>query len=130
MRNECNELMNKQGFLEPTGGAKVTNAYNLSCKYVIHTVGPIISGKLKDEDCIKLESCYRSCLQIAVENNIKSIAFCCISTGEFCFPKEKAAEIAINTVNNFLDDNNEKIERVVINVFKEEDLEIYKNLLG
>lgn len=130
LRNECNELMNKQGFLEPTGSAKVTKAYNLPCKHVIHTVGPIISGPLTDDDCKKLESCYRSCLEIAIENNIKSIAFCCISTGEFRFPKDRAAEIAIKTICAFLDDNNEKIERVVINVFKEEDLEIYKNLLG
>lgn len=130
LRNECNELMMKQGFLEPTGSAQVTSAYNLPCKHVIHTVGPIISGPLTNEDCNKLESCYRSCLEIAVENNIKSIAFCCISTGEFRFPKEKAAEIAVKTISDFLDDNNEKIERVVINAFKEEDFQIYKNLLG
>jgi O-acetyl-ADP-ribose deacetylase (regulator of RNase III) len=122
--------MNKQGFLEPTGTAKVTGAYNLPCKHVIHTVGPIIEGTLTDEDCSKLESCYKSCLQVAIENNIKSIAFCCISTGEFRFPKDKAAEIAIKTICDFLDDNNEKIERIVINVFKEEDFQIYKNLLG
>lgn len=130
LRNECDELMRKQGFLEPTGSAKVTKAYNLPCKHIIHTVGPIISGELTDDDCTKLESCYKSCLEIAVENNIKSIAFCCISTGEFHFPKDKAAEIAINTINNFLDKNNEEIERIVINVFKQEDFEIYKNLLG
>jgi Predicted phosphatase homologous to the C-terminal domain of histone macroH2A1 len=130
LRLECDEIMKKQGFLEPTGSAKVTKAYNLPCKYVIHTVGPIISGTLKDDDCNKLQACYQSCLEIAVENNIKSIAFCCISTGEFRFPKEKAAEIAINTINNFLDKNNGKLERVVINVFKEEDFKIYKNLLG
>lgn len=91
LRLECNEIMKKQGFLEPTGNAKVTGAYNLPCKHVIHTVGPIISGKLTDDDCRLLESCYKSCLQASVENNIKSIAFCCISTGEFRFPKEKAA---------------------------------------
>lgn len=130
LRNECNKLMKKQGFLEPTGSAKVTKAYNLPCKYVIHTVGPIISGKLTERDCNKLESCYKSCLQVAIENNIKSIAFCCISTGEFHFPNDKAAEIAINTINNFLEEHNDEIERVVINVFKQEDLEIYKNLLG
>lgn len=130
LRLECDEIMKKQGFLEPTGSAKVTSAYNLPCKHVIHTVGPIISGKLTDKDCRQLESCYKSCLQASVGNNIKSIAFCGISTGEFHFPKEKAAEIAIKTIADFLDDNNEKIERVVINVFKEEDFEIYKNLLG
>lgn len=130
LRLECNEIMNRQGFLEPTGSAKVTGAYNLPCKHVIHTVGPIISGQLTEEDCNKLEACYKSCLKVSVENNIKSIAFCCISTGEFCFPKDRAAEIAIKTICDFLDDNNEKIERVVINVFKQEDFEIYKNILG
>lgn len=130
LRLECNELMNKQVFLEPTGSAKVTGAYNLPCKHVIHTVGPIISGPLTDDDCKKLESCYKSCLQVSIENNIKSIAFCCISTGEFRFPKEKAAEIAVRTICDFLSNNDERIERVVINVFKQEDFEIYKNLLG
>jgi len=130
LRLECYEIMNKQSFLEQTGSAKVTDAYNLPCKHVIHTVGPIINGALTDEDCNKLESCYRSCLQISIENNIKSIAFCCISTGEFRFPKERAAEIAVKTICDFLDDNDERIERIVINVFKEEDFQIYKNLLG
>ena len=130
MRLECNEIMNKQGFLEPTGNAKVTKAYNLPCKHVIHTVGPIINGKLTDEGLHALESCYKSCLEVAVDNNIKSIAFCCISTGEFRFPKEKAAEIALRTICNFFNNNDEKIERIVINVFKQEDFEIYKNLLG
>ncbi|AGF55839.1 O-acetyl-ADP-ribose deacetylase (regulator of RNase III) [Clostridium saccharoperbutylacetonicum] len=130
LRNECDELMKKQGFLEPTGSSKVTKAYNLPCKYVIHTVGPIISGTLATDDCKKLEACYKACLEAAIENGIKSIAFCCISTGEFRFPRDKAAEIAINAINDFLDRNDEKIERVVINVFKREDFEIYKNLLG
>jgi O-acetyl-ADP-ribose deacetylase (regulator of RNase III) len=130
LRNECNEIMNKQGFLEPTGSAKLTSAYNLPCKHIIHTVGPIIGGPLTEEDCNKLEACYSSCLHTAVENDIKSIAFCCISTGEFHFPKEKAAEIAINTIENFLYKNNEKIERVIINVFKQEDFDVYKNLWG
>jgi O-acetyl-ADP-ribose deacetylase (regulator of RNase III) len=130
LRIECDELMKKQGFLEPTGNAKITGAYNLPCKHIIHTVGPIIVGFLRDEDCKQLDSCYKSCLKVAVENNIKSIAFCCISTGEFHFPNKMAAEIAIKAINNFLDDNSEKIERIVINVFKEEDFQIYKNLLG
>jgi O-acetyl-ADP-ribose deacetylase (regulator of RNase III) len=103
LRLECDELMNKQVFVEPTGRTKITGAYNLPCKHVIHTVGPIIDGPLTDEDCSKLESCYKSCLQVAIKNNKRSIAFCCISTGEFRFPKDKAAEIAIKTICDFLD---------------------------
>ena len=98
LRLECDEIMTKQGYSEPTGQAKITNSYNLPCKYIIHTVGPIINGKLTSEDCDLLESCYKSCLELAVKNNLESIAFCCISTGEFHFPNDKAAQIAVKTV--------------------------------
>ncbi len=124
LRAECKEQM--QGGSEPTGTARITKAYNLPCDYVIHTVGPIVRGKLTDRDCSLLSSCYKSCLKIADDNNIKSIAFCCISTGEFHFPNEKAAEIAINTVKEYLPKT--KIERVIFNVFKDADLKIYKRL--
>ena len=101
LRNTCNEIMQKQGHSEPTGQSKITPAYNLPCKYVIHTVGPIVSGTLTDEDCELLKSCYLSCLQIAVEKGLKSIAFCCISTGVFGFPQFEAAQIAVSTVKEF-----------------------------
>lgn len=101
LRLACAELMEKQGVPEPTGQAKITPAYNLPCKYVLHTVGPIVREKLRDVDCELLASCYRSCLELAAENQLKSIAFCCISTGVFCFPNEKAVEIAVQTVENF-----------------------------
>lgn len=123
LRLECSEIMKKQGFPEPTGQAKITSAYNLPCGNIIHTVGPIVQGKLTDEHCNLLESCYKSSLDIAVKNKIKSIAFCCISTGVFGFPKEKAAEIAVQTVRKFLKDHD--IE-VIFNVFTEKDDEIYK----
>lgn len=129
LRLECAKIMEKQGFDEPTGTAKITPAYNLTSKYVIHTVGPIVQGKLCDEDCKMLESCYRSCMEIAAENNLKSIVFCCISTGVFCFPNEKAAEIAVHTVNAFRKRTKSKIE-VIFNVFKEPDFAIYRKLLG
>ena len=128
LRIYCNEIMKEQGYDEPTGQAKLTPAYNLPCKYIIHTVGPIISGKLSEEHCKLLESSYNSCLQTAVGNNIKSIAFCCISTGEFSFPNDKAAEIAIKTVKEFKEQNNSDI-KIIFNVFKEIDLNIYSNLL-
>ena len=127
LRLECSEIMKKQGFPEPTGQAKITSAYNLPCGNIIHTVGPIVQGKLTDEHCNLLESCYHSCLDIAFRNKIKSIAFCCISTGVFGFPQEKAAEIAVQTVRKFLKSHD--IE-VIFNVFTEKDDEIYKRLFN
>ena len=125
LRLECSEIMKKQGFPEPTGQAKITSAYNLPCGNIIHTVGPIVQGQLTDEHCNLLESCYKSCLDIAFRNKIKSIAFCCISTGVFGFSQEKAAEIAVHTVRKFL--KSYDIE-VIFNVFTEKDDEIYKRL--
>ncbi len=129
LRLECAEIMQKQGYPEPTGTAKLTSAYNLPCKYVIHTVGPIVSDKLTKEHCKKLESCYQSCLELAAQNDIESIAFCCISTGEFRFPNDKAAEIAVSTVRKFLAEN-KTVKKVIFNVFKDIDRQIYEKLLG
>ena len=128
LRLACDELMKNQGFDEPTGRAKITPAFNLPCKNVIHTVGPIVSGRLTEKDCELLRSCYRSCLEIAEENKLKSIAFCCISTGEFHFPNRAAAEIAVDTVKQYKQKNQIGIE-VIFNVFKDEDHEIYRELL-
>jgi len=123
--------MKKQGFDELTGSAKITNAYNLPSKYVIHTVGPIIRNENVSIDEEKLlADCYQSCLKIADENQLRSIAFCCISTGEFMFPNQRAAEIAVNTVLNFLNTNpGTSIETIVFNVFKNVDYSIYEELL-
>ena len=127
LRLECADIMQKQGFEEPVGQAKLTFAYNLPCDYIIHTVGPAVQGELTDKHCEMLKSCYSSCLEIAVENHIGSIAFCCISTGVFGFPKQEAAEIAVKTVRDFLKNNSIK---VIFNVFGDDDHEIYKRLLG
>lgn len=127
LRLKCAEIMRKQGYEEPTGKAKITPAYNLPCKYVIHTVGPIVQGRLTEKHRMLLKSCYESCLELAVLNRIKSIAFCCISTGVFGFPQDKAAEIAVQTVREFL--KNHDIE-VIFNVFKDADYELYRQLLG
>lgn len=118
-----------QGYAEPTGQAMLTKAFNLPSRFVIHTVGPIIYGNLQKEDCRLLESCYRSCLELAEEKKLESIVFCCISTGEFHFPKEEAAKIAVATVEKFLGES-KSLKRVVFNVFKEEDQKIYESLLG
>lgn len=101
LRLECADLMQKQGYEEPTGTAKITHAYNLSCEHILQTVSPIITGKLTAADSDLLANCYYSSLRLAAENNVESIAFCCISTGKFHFPNQAAAEIAVNTVTTF-----------------------------
>ena len=128
LRNICYKIMKEQGHDEPTGLAKITPAYNLPCKYIIHTVGPIVSGRLTAEDCELLKSCYLSSLNLAEENGVKSIAFCCISTGVFGFPQREAAEMAVKTVREFKEKTGNKI-KVIFNVFKDEDLLIYKKVL-
>lgn len=129
LRLKCNEMMQAQGHEEETGRAKITPAYNLPCKYVLHTVGPIISGPLRQEDCNLLAGCYRSCLELAAANEVLSIAFCCISTGVFHFPQDRAAEIAVRTVKSFLEKDS-SIQQVIFNVFTDKDLAIYQKLLG
>lgn len=129
LRNYCRQLMDEQGYEEPTGQAKITPAFNLPCDYVIHTVGPIVQGKLTEEHEKLLASCYESCLRIADENGVKSVSFCCISTGVFMFPNKRAAEIAVDTVREYKKNNNSEI-KVIFNVFKDEDLRIYEGLLG
>lgn len=126
LRFACNDIMKKQGHDEPTGQAKITPAFNLPCRNVIHTVGPIVYGALSDREIELLRSCYLSCLELADRNGLQSIAFCCISTGEFHFPNRAAAEIAINTVTEYR--KKSKIE-VIFNVFKDEDYKIYRELL-
>lgn len=126
LRLKCAEIMQNQGYEEPTGQAKITPAYNLPCDYVIHTVGPIVQGRLTKKHCGLLENCYRSCLEIAVQNQIESIAFCCISTGVFGFPQKEAAKIAVRTVQDFQKSSGIK---VIFNVFKESDDKIYRQLL-
>jgi O-acetyl-ADP-ribose deacetylase (regulator of RNase III) len=128
LRNKCAELMDAQGFEEPTGRAKITPAYSLPCDFVIHTVGPIVAGKLTKEHEKLLESCYKSCLELAEQNGVESIAFCCISTGVFMFPNARAAEIAVHTMQEYRKKTGSSIQ-VVFNVFKDNDEEIYRRLL-
>ena len=128
LRSECAEIMKKQGHDEPTGTAKITKAYNLPCKYILHTVGPVVYGKLTEQNKTDLANCYRACLTLADKNGLNSLAFCCISTGEFRFPNEIAAQIAVRTVEEYKAQSNSKI-KVVFNVFKENDYAIYKRIL-
>ncbi|MBO4650310.1 MAG: protein-ADP-ribose hydrolase, partial [Clostridiales bacterium] len=129
LRKACSDIMKKQGHDEPTGSAKITPAFNLPSRYVIHTVGPIIMGPLRKDDEDLLASCYRSCLELAEENGVKSIAFCCISTGEFHFPNQRAAEIAVKTVREYREEKRSSM-KVIFNVWKEIDYDIYRKLLG
>jgi O-acetyl-ADP-ribose deacetylase (regulator of RNase III) len=129
LRQACYELMQAQGHDEPTGSAKITGAYNLPSRYVLHTVGPIVRGTLTHKHRAELARCYYSCLALAAEHKLKSIAFCCISTGEFAFPKQEAAETAVRALTGFLNAGS-PIQRVVFNVFKDDDYLIYQNLLA
>lgn len=129
LRLACAELMEKQGHEEKTGTVKITPAFNLPCEYVLHTIGPFIYDEVTGEDEKLLASCYRSCLELADKNQIKSVAFCCISTGEFHFPNNRAAEIAVQTVKEYLLQSRSDME-VIFNVFKDVDYEIYRRLLG
>ena len=129
LRLACEELMEKQGHPEPAGQAKITPAFNLPCRYVLHTVGPIIEGRVTERDRELLASCYRSCLELAAENGLESVVFCCISTGEFHFPNELAAETAVRTVKDYLKKQT-SVKRVIFNIFKDFDRSIYARLLG
>ena len=128
LRDECNRIMEAQGYPEPNGQAKLTKGYNLPARYVLHTVGPIVQGQVTQENWDDLASCYRSCLSLAAEHKLETVAFCCISTGEYRFPNREAAEIAVRTVKEFLDQKT-SIRKVIFNVFKDIDAEIYRELL-
>ena len=128
LRLACDEIMQQQGHPEPTGQAKITPAFNLPCKYVLHTVGPIIDGPVTAQDEALLAPCYRACLEKAAEQDLESVAFCCISTGEFHFPNNLAAQIAVRTVKEFLS-RQTSVRKVIFNVFKDLDKQIYQQLL-
>lgn len=129
LREECSRLMQRQGREEPTGQAKLTGGYNLPAKHVLHTVGPIVYGRLTRQNREELASCYRACLELAAERGLQSVAFCCISTGEFHFPNKEAAQIAVQTVTDFLREHPSP-QRVIFNVFKDTDLKLYEELLS
>jgi len=130
LRLECNQIMEEQGGDEPVGRAKITEGYNLPARYVIHTVGPTIHGGVRHEDERLLASCYSACLDLAARHkDIKVVAFCCISTGEFRFPKTAAAQIAVRTVCRWLGASHHPLQRVVFNVFTQEDYDVYAGLL-
>ena len=129
LRLDCAELMARQGHEEPAGQAKITRAYNLPCDYVLHTVGPIVTGRVTPEDERLLASCYRACLELAEAHGVKSVAFCCLSTGVFHFPNDRAAQIAVRTVRQYKAETDSEM-KVIFNVFKDLDRELYAQLLG
>lgn len=136
LREECSHIMYQRrlkygrSYEEPTGTATLTSGYNLPCDYVIHTVGPIVYDRLNDKLCLDLQNCYENVLQCCMEHHIKSVAFCCISTGEFHFPNDRAAEIAWKTVSAFLEKHDDCPERIIFNVFKDSDCELYQKILA
>ena len=129
LRQTCAGLMQRQGHEEPTGTAKLTPAYNLPCRYVLHTVGPIVQETLTARHKAQLASCYRACLELAAAHGLHSVAFCCISTGVFGYPQQAAAKVAVAAVRAFLQTET-SIEKVIFNVFTATDREIYADLLG
>lgn len=128
LRNECARIMEEQGHEEPPGKAKITGGYNLPARYVIHTVGPVVGQEVTRQQEEQLRSCYLASLKLAEKHQLKSIAFCCISTGEFHFPNKQAAKIAVEAVDRYL--ARSQIRQVIFNVYKTEDYHIYQKLLG
>lgn len=129
LRLECARIMAAQGHEEPTGQAKVTPAYNLPARFVIHTVGPIANGHPTALHRTQLAQCYRACLSAAAEHGCRTLAFCCISTGVFGFPQQEAANIAVNTVRAWLGEHPNTNLHVIFNVFSAEDETVYRELL-
>lgn len=129
LRNECRQIMAAQGHEEPNGQAKLTGAYNLPASHILHTVGPVVRQGVTERDRRELKSCYEACLRLAAAHHLHSVAFCCISTGEFHFPNQEAAEIAVSAVRAYLS-GDKKGMQVVFNVFKDADRDIYRKLLG
>ena len=129
LRAACYELMKAQGHEEATGQAKITPGFALPARYVMHTVGPIVRNRVTEKHRQQLRSCYRSCLELARKHQLRSIAFCCISTGVFHFPRREAAEIAVNEVQEYQKKHGDA-PRVIFNVFQDEDRDIYEDILG
>ena len=129
LRLACAELMAAQGHPEPTGSAKITPAFNLPSRYILHTVGPIVRNRPTARDEALLAACYRSCLELAAAHGARSVAFCCISTGEFHFPNARAAQIAVQTVREARKTLQHEMD-VIFNVYQERDLRIYEELLA
>lgn len=128
LRLECNRIMQQLNYNLKTGKAIITEGYNLPAKKVIHTVGPIVDRDVTEELKNDLENCYKNSLKLAVENKIKTIAFPCISTGVFRFPKKEACKIAIKTVDEFINENRDEIDKVVFNLWSDEDVMIYEQI--
>lgn len=128
LRLACAKIMRAQGHEEPNGKAKITPAFNLPCRFVLHTVGPIVHTEVTQENSEELSSCYQACLDLSAQHHLRSIAFCCISTGEFHFPARQAAQIALQTVRRWKQQTDANIG-VIFNVFTKQDEAVYRALL-
>ena len=135
LRAECSRQMNQlrirygRDYEQPTAIPMLTDGYNLPAKKIVHIVGPIVEDRLTPALQQDLANCYRNTLDLCAENGLRSVAFCCISTGVFRFPNKRAAEIAVETVSEWLDEHKGRIDRVIFNVFKDEDKAYYEELL-
>ena len=135
LRADCNRQMNQlrirygRDYEQPTAVPMLTDGYNLPAKKIVHIVGPIVEGQLTKALEKDLSNCYLNTLDLCAENGLRSVAFCCISTGVFSFPNRRAAEIAVETVSKWLDEHKGRIDRVIFNVFKNEDKAYYEKLL-
>ena len=126
LRLECDEIMKPLNYKLETGKAIITKAYNLPAKYVIHTVGPVVEIQVTDENEQGLANCYINSLELAIQNNIRTIAFPCISTGIFDFPNVAASRIALKTVDDFISKNKDKFDKVVFDLWTDDDFEVYE----
>ena len=129
LRLECNEIMKEKDYFLHTGKAFITKGYNLPSKYVIHTVGPIIQTQVTKKEELQLVDCYTNSLKLAINSKVRTIAFPCISTGEFRFPKTQACKLAILAVENFLKEYKENFDKIIFNVYGEEEYKIYERNL-
>lgn len=128
LRLECDGIMRRQGHPEPVGTAKITDGYNLPCRKILHTVGPAVDFAVTEEDQRLLASCYRTCLDLAFENHLESVAFCCISTGVFHYPPEEAAKVAVETVCDWKEQNHSPM-KIIFTVHGERNYRIYQEIL-
>ena len=129
LRLECDKIMKTLNYNLPTGEAFITHGYNLPSNYVLHTVGPVISDKVNSTKIKELSDCYRNCLKISIENNIRTVSFPCISTGVFRFPKDYACQIALKTVDDFLDTNRDYFDKIIFNLHGNKDVELYEKFI-
>jgi O-acetyl-ADP-ribose deacetylase (regulator of RNase III) len=130
LRDDCQAIVTAQGHPEPIGRAQITRGYHLPARYVLHTVGPVVAGPLTAGHEAALASSYRRCLDLAIVHGLRSVAFCSISTGLFGYPKGAAARLALTTVAGWLTEHPGRLDRIVFDVFGDDDLHLYQQTIS